>query len=645
MPIFHSLFEKRLILESVLLAFRLLKFNSLYLILYKVLALFFFMNIKNEKLDVEGAFKNYFYIIPDYQREYVWKENNVSRFLDDIYEEFEANAKSEYFIGSIVVCKNDDKSREVIDGQQRLTTLFLILCSLKKLFFNKNKAMVELLNPKIYEIGFINEKLSSSYKLVLQYEDSRDLIEKIENNTYSNNSFKQSSKNIINAYEYITNFFEINFKEEKKLIQFSNYLLNKVNLIQIETSDISDALKIFETINERGVGLNSMDLLKNLIFRNIEKKDFNKLKNEWEKIITLLDSQNIKYLRFLRYFIMANYVVKNKKGDEILREDEIYNWIIKSENVEQCNYEKKPFEFVKQIVSNAEVYVNFIQGKDGKGEYNVYLDNINKLGGSFSQHLILLLAAKDLPNNEFNHLAKQIESLIFYFILTKTSTRDLERDFSKWAKDVKLVSVSTNQKEKLNEFIEKKLLPEIQSKEELFEKSFKDLGYNSLQKYRLKYVLAKITKYIDMMALNKNDPDSMDNYLGSNSKIEIEHILPNNPDSSLKNEFESKYNPDYGPDSYDRFKVKLGNLVLLEKPINTSIGRNYYEIKKKEYCKSTFRLTRSIALIENVGNDTSINKINKLLKSWDSWGPKEILERQEMLFNLTKKIWSISKLE
>jgi len=505
--------------------------------------------------------------------------------------------------------------------------------------------MVELLNPKIYEIGFINEKLSSSYKLVLQYEDSRDLIEKIENNTYSNNSFKQSSKNIINAYEYITNFFEINFKEEKKLIQFSNYLLNKVNLIQIETSDISDALKIFETINERGVGLNSMDLLKNLIFRNIEKKDFNKLKNEWEKIITLLDSQNIKYLRFLRYFIMANYVVKNKKGDEILREDEIYNWIIKSENVEQCNYEKKPFEFVKQIVSNAEVYVNFIQGKDGKGEYNVYLDNINKLGGSFSQHLILLLAAKDLPNNEFNHLAKQIESLIFYFILTKTSTRDLERDFSKWAKDVKLVSVSTNQKEKLNEFIEKKLLPEIQSKEELFEKSFKDLGYNSLQKYRLKYVLAKITKYIDMMALNKNDPDSMDNYLGSNSKIEIEHILPNNPDSSLKNEFESKYNPDYGPDSYDRFKVKLGNLVLLEKPINTSIGRNYYEIKKKEYCKSTIRLTRSIALIENVGNDTSINKINKLLKSWDSWGPKEILERQEMLFNLTKKIWSISKLE
>jgi len=602
------------------------------------------MNIKNEKLDVEGAFKNYFYIIPDYQREYVWKENNVSRFLDDIYEEFEANTKSEYFIGSIVVCKNDDKSREVIDGQQRLTTLFLILCSLKKLF-NNNKDMVDLLNPKIYEKGFINGKLSSSYKLILQYEDSKDLIEKIEKNSYTNNSFKQSSKNIINAYEYITNFLEINFKEEEKLIQFSNYLLNKVNLIQIETSDISDALKIFETINERGVGLNSMDLLKNLIFRNIDKKDFTKLKNEWEIIIKLLDYHHIKYLRFLRYFIMANYNVKNKKGDEILREDEIYNWIIKSENVEQCNYEKKPFEFVKQIVSNAEAFVNFIQGKDNNGEYNVYLDNINKLGGSFSQHLILLLAAKDLPKNEFNHLAKQIEALIFYFILTKTSTRDLERDFSKWAKDVKLFSSSTNQKEKLNDFIEEKLIPEIKSKEELFERSFKDLGYNSLQKYRLKYVLAKIAKYIDMTALNKNDPDSMDNYLGSKSKIEIEHILPNNPDSSLKKEFESKYNPEYDPDSYDRFKVKLGNLTLLEKPINTSIGRNYYERKKKEYSKSTIRLTRSISLIEDVGKDTSINKVNKILRSWDSWGAKEILERQDMLFNIAKNIWSISKLD
>ena len=80
-------------------------------------------------------------------------------------------------------------------------------------------------------------------------------------------------------------------------------------------------------------------------------------------------------LRFLRYFIMANYNVNSPKGDEILREDEIYKWITKPENATQCNYTNKPFDFVDLLIENANIYVKFFNANDELGQ-NIYLNNI-----------------------------------------------------------------------------------------------------------------------------------------------------------------------------------------------------------------------------------------------------------------------------
>jgi uncharacterized protein with ParB-like and HNH nuclease domain len=73
---------------------------------------------------------------------------------------------------------------------------------------------------------------------------------------------------------------------------------------------VSSALKIFETINERGVGLTPMDLLKNLLFTQVKQTQFTQLKDEWKKITRPLEKGKEKSLRFLRYFLMANYVIK-----------------------------------------------------------------------------------------------------------------------------------------------------------------------------------------------------------------------------------------------------------------------------------------------------------------------------------------------
>ena len=104
--------------------------------------------IENYKYSIGDAFRDCFYIVPDYQREYVWTDKEVQQLLDDINEQIDAGNSREYFVGTVLVSPLGEKNHyEVIDGQQRLTTFFLLLCALKQLF--KGEAQVQVLTGLI----------------------------------------------------------------------------------------------------------------------------------------------------------------------------------------------------------------------------------------------------------------------------------------------------------------------------------------------------------------------------------------------------------------------------------------------------------------------------------------------------------------
>lgn len=589
------------------------------------------IQIQFDYLDLEKCFKN-FYVVPDYQREYVWEERQVTQLLSDVFEEFDNNHNKEYFIGSTVVFKDNNGCYELIDGQQRTTTLFLIICALKAIYKEwdlDTDTLDRMIKDKT--VNSLGDSIDK-FKLELQYKDSSNILSVISSIGDRPENLKGSAERLFNAYENIIAFLTQNFKKEKsdQLKKFFVYLYRKLKFIQIETPEINDALKIFETINERGIGLNPMDLLKNLIFRQVERDEFTKLNHRWQQLVKILDKNKEKPLRFLRYFIMANYNVNSPKGDEILREDEIYKWITKPENAKQCNYEKEPFEFVELLIENASIFVKYFKGEDHDGQ-NIYLNNIRKLGGgSFRQHLILLLAGRRLPKPLFDHLAKQIETLIFYYFITREPTKEFERNFSKWAKD--LIIIKTDKE--LDLFIKQKIEPEVNEKRNSYRSSFLELNQHSVQQYRMRYILAKIAQYIEQQRLGSYKPQNLDGYITKG--IEVEHILPFTPENGLREKI---------GEEYDEVKIKLGNLTLLEKSINASIGNNdFYDHKMGEYAKSAIYLTKSISVLENVGTNTAITRINQRLKSFDDWNQLTINERQEMLFELSKSIWEVDYL-
>lgn len=135
--------------------------------------------ITNHKHTIEEAFRDCFYIVPDYQREYVWSDKEVNKLLDDLNNELENGNSSEYFIGTILVSPTQEKNQfDVIDGQQRLTTFFLTLCALKALF--KGEPQEGIINNLI-STSYTNSDgdIETSLKLNPKYENAEEVIKAI----------------------------------------------------------------------------------------------------------------------------------------------------------------------------------------------------------------------------------------------------------------------------------------------------------------------------------------------------------------------------------------------------------------------------------------------------------------------------------
>ncbi len=607
--------------------------------------------IENHKYSIEEAFRECFYIVPDYQREYVWTDKEVHQLLEDIGEQIDAGTTREYFIGTVLVSPTDQKNHyEVIDGQQRLTTFFLLLCALKHLFHGEpQKQMLSGLISTSYVDS--DGEVRSNLKLEPRYENAGEVMAKLvelDADPQAVRSGIQSAgiasfgslENLVNAYSTLYRYLKDNYDDIAKLKKYWGYLANNVVFIQIST-DVSSALKIFETINERGVGLNPMDLLKNLLFTQVKQTQFTQLKDEWKKITKPLEKEKEKPLRFLRYFLMANYVIKNDRGDSVVREDEIYDWFVAKDNAALCDYANKPFEFVRKVIRNVEHYLAFANGMGNDGKPSLAMDSLKRLaGGAFSLHYVLLLAAANFPKPLFDHFVAQLESFLFYYIFTKTPTKDLERSFSQWADELRAIAETTDpvkQKVQLNAFITDRFEKNMTGKSQELADALKRFTLYSMQQYRTRYLLARLTQHVEMAFSGLKVPGSLEPF----TNLEIEHILPNKPEDDLRSKWANE-NPGM---VYDDYKNRLGNLTLLEKPINIVAGNDFYTAKQVEYSKSGNYLTRSLMAMTDVGQNTSISRINAKLEVFPEWSAATIEKRHAMLIALAQDVWKTTQID
>ncbi|MEG4918210.1 DUF262 domain-containing HNH endonuclease family protein [Microcoleus sp. B7-D4] len=598
--------------------------------------------IESHNLSIADLFKE-FYAVPDFQREYVWAEENVEKLLvdiiDELYDNDEPLEDSEYFLGSLVVYP-DNGTFQLIDGQQRLTTIYLLFCAIRDFVIksgNKSKAIEGL-------IAGVDQDTKTGldidrYRLTLQYGDGAKLLETIADSKTDiskiDKTASESATKLVEAYETIREFLLSRFGSSvEKRLQFSGIFTSRVKLIRIGTLNLKSALKVFETINHRGVGLNSMDLLKNYLFINTSKqgnKDlkshWKELKKRWDKMINIIHGSKEDPMRFLRYYIMSHYPVNLQNN---FPEEAVYDWFTNEGSKHEID--TSPLKFVDTLIKASEDFSNFTKCKNVDGSDNQFLKNIKRLQGRYSQHFILLLAARELPKDLFTELCYHTENLLFTYTITRSTRRDINmiRDFSQWSQNL----LEVRKREDFEAFIELYFTEKLASLSNEFNSAFRELTESKIATYRIRYVLAKITQFVDNQAYS--NASQLDRYL--DKSITIEHILPKSVNPELRSKFDK-------PTEYGSYVEKLGNLVLLEKTINSSLSDSTYDAKKSGYKQSQLLLPRSLVEKPGVGNNTQLNRtVNHLnLDQFDVWDSKAIDKRQEMLINLARRVWGFEK--
>lgn len=593
------------------------------------------LSIDYQKMNIENCFKNH-YVVPDYQREYVWDETQVEQLLSDINEAYVSNNKKPYFLGMTVVYQGNDSDLELIDGQQRITTFFLILCVLINLY-EKNNESSSVFKNIIYspKMDFDGNTVDS-YCLDLQYESSSKQLDNIfkgnvpEESSGDDQDWTLSEKRLYAAYRSIKKKLIQDYPKIDELKRFGSYIFKMVQFVQIETNDIADALKIFETINQRGVGLNSMDLLKNMMFMQVDRDEFKQLNSEWKSIIDKLESIKEKPLRFLRYYITAKYDISDDKGNinGILPEDKIYQWLMNNEA--QCGYKKNPFGFVGSMKDAINRYIRFLRPTVSTPGAS-YLRNVFLIAGtSYRLHMVMLLAAQNMDNDTLEKYHQIVESFVYFATINKVKANVLEKNVAIWCPLIRKIE----NKDDLKKFVINNLKPLIDDWNNDYQYNFMSLNLNSIQKYRINFILARIGKYVNERKAGGSNYADVTDFL--DKKYTLEHIMP-----QTCNDLQSY---DMTAEEYDEYIGRLGNLTILEKTINSCIQNALYEEKKGKYELSDYYLTKTISKIVPTGKNTSADRVNKLLRSWTSWDKNSINDRQKLLYELSLDIFKIDKI-
>lgn len=281
------------------------------------------------------------YIIPEYQRPYSWEYEQCFQFYNDVMKSF--NNKEDYFIGNIIIAKSDSDEYEldVVDGQQRLTTIFLFIKVLSlftkdELFssdfekilggMNRNSRQYEhRIKTNVFETKdqeFLNEVLNyekEEFELLLKESKNK------KGQFQENKSFNRFKQNILYFYHWITYFTS---KKENELEDFIGFLLEKITLLPIELrgkdkeSANKKALTIFETINNRGMNLEDADIFKARLYNKAKQvNESSEFIESWTTLKNDCDNLKIDIDDIFRYYSHILRGKNNITGSEIkLRE-------------------------------------------------------------------------------------------------------------------------------------------------------------------------------------------------------------------------------------------------------------------------------------------------------------------------------------
>ena len=522
------------------------------------------------------------YTLDYYQREYRWQKNQVTDLIDDLTSKFFNNYQEgdqrnqvenydHYFLGSIIISRT--RSRWfIVDGQQRLTTLTLLLIKLHQLLKDEGQ------RGQVALLIFSERYGQRSFNLDIEERES------VMNALYSGDPLEpfkssdqpESIRNIAACYNVIDNHFE---PQGDELPYFVDWLLERVYLVQITAYNEGDAYTIFETMNDRGLSLTPAEMLKGYLLTNITDIDQRNKANEvWRKRVQLLkDIDKDEDANAIKAWLRSQYaesIRERTRGAEPrdfeLIGTEFHRWVrthnkrlgLKSSN-----------DFVRFIESDFVFYARYYQklidafSLITPGLECVYYNAQN----DFALQYPVLLAPLSLEDTEEKKFQKiQIVSRYLDILIHRRiwNFRSITHSTMFYAMFLVMREIRGKNVRDLINILHERLIKDDETF--LSSNGFRLHGTNSKKVHQ---ILARITDYVETESGNAS------RYLEycerGSSAYEIEHIWANHPEQ-YQNDFEHDYDFQY----YRNF---IGGLLLLPGRVNSSINDKPYSEKCGTY--------------------------------------------------------------
>lgn len=548
------------------------------------------------------------YRIPRFQRDYSWTDEEWEDLWTDILGTVRADGEPAHYMGYLVLQSQNDKSFDVIDGQQRLTTLSLIvlavLRNLKRLVdegrnADQNRQRMDQIRSTY--IGYLDPvTLVTQSKLTLNR----------NNDGYFQNylvplghlpirGFRASEHNLRKAFEWYDRRVREHAKrqvgdEGVALATLVETMSDRLFFTVISVTDELNAYKVFETLNARGVRLSSTDLLKNYLFSvlhrdNDHPQEMQALENRWESMVTRLGTES--FPEFLRSHWNSRH--------GFVRTGELFKTIRG-----KVGDRAAVFELLRGMEEDMDAYLALTNPE--ASHWPAELKSSAQLLRMFRvrQSFALILAAArrlDLPE-----LGKVLRGCVVialrYNVIANLPTNEQER-----------VYYSATQKLAGQQGVSARFvlesLQEIYPRDEVFRLAFADKVIrtsDSRNNRVVRYVLCELER----------QHSGVDHDFESDA-FSVEHILPHSPGAGWEQ---------FSEEEIEAMTYRIGNMALLARGANKDLGNRPYDDKRPVYQASSFSLT------QRLGDEN------------DHWSPERIDARQKGLAKLATAVWRIDSL-
>ncbi|MCI5059844.1 MAG: DUF262 domain-containing HNH endonuclease family protein [Alphaproteobacteria bacterium] len=609
------------------------------------------MDISPDKQNIETLFSNTLYHIDFYQRDYRWTDEPVLRLLDDIFFKFnEVYEVSKSLPPSTEVIKekypwyylNTYVTNEVggkvfiVDGQQRLTTLSLILIKLYHMAQSYDSKTIKWLDSKIAgQSGYESE-------FWMNHEGHKATQQALYNNNIDEIDISRgiTAANMVKNYKTISKWLDEHLTTEHKLETFVFYFLKRLVLINL-TVEQTDVPMVFEVINDRGIKLKPYEILKGKLLGQIDKilldkEDYNSL---WEtKVGAINKFSEDEADTFFRFYLKAKFT--NTRA-EAQRFDGDYHRIMFSNDFNQNLNLKHDQEGVLQFLDGAFSYYSTLYAKARESytynEKSAFTYNrVNDLDGAFL--LILSSCLENDPEEEakLDMLPRELDrAFALLQIQGSYDSNAFQEMLYRISEEIREQPISV-----IRPAFDKQITLQLTKRRGVevdtpFKYAFfKQIGIGLNARFK-RYFFARIEEFLSEN-LNLGLKHSISDLVlktGSVNGFHIEHILAHNSENLELFDFDEE--------RFEQERNRLGGILLLKGKDNISSNNETYEKKLKSYANTLYwnETLREDSYKSKLDMNNLKSKYNLDLEPMNNFGPKELELRQKLLYEISSIIW------